>query len=62
MVRSMIEGWKIKDNVLLKRTWRQIFECKEMGLLIENFYMAIVHLLLLVLSLVLIIVSQYLQL
>ena len=34
MIKSLIEGQKIKESNELKKTWRQIFECKEMGLLI----------------------------
>ena len=34
MIKSLIEGQKIKESNQLKKTWRQIFECKEMGLLI----------------------------
>ncbi len=34
MIKCLIEGQKIKESRELKKTWRQIFECKEMGLFI----------------------------
>lgn len=62
ILRGLLEGRKLEDDAPMNRSWHYIFECKEMGLLIENFYLGVISMVLLLLSLILILVSYYLPL
>lgn len=61
IIKRLITGHTIQSSKVMKKSWRNIFECKEMGLFIENYFMIILNVVLLVFSMVLVAMSKQLD-